>query len=167
MAEIHAFASSAEILALFLLPSLVAQLRSKQTGHYGNAGRMSVYNSYGKCAIKSRSMIVDIGIDPKVAWERAAAELFESTSLRQKGCPRDAFLGLCGEGQVKGVHPGNYTRSKKNKEYALFACAKLRATPSLNVSPSSLWCALGVNKAHNGQMDVVIALWQEGLIDTR
>jgi len=38
-----------------------------------------------------------------------------------KGCPRGAFLELCEAGMIKGIASGKYTRSKRNKEYAIDA----------------------------------------------
>ena len=61
---------------------------------------------------------------PVEAWESAVAEIFPvSLSLQKKACPRGAFLGLCEGGLVSGIARGHYTKSKRNKEYALKAGA--------------------------------------------
>lgn len=130
-----------------------------------NLAEVPTNNRYGQCAIKSHNMVVTRGFDPKVAWKRAAKDLFQTDACRKKGCPREAFLGLCQEGRVKGVRPGNYTDSTKNKEYALLACEKLRQNSNLATSSILLWRTLVGEKAHNGQMDVVLALWREDLIE--
>ena len=88
-----------------------------------------------------------------------------SLTARKKGCPRGAFLGLCEEGLVKGIPPGSYTASKDNKAYAVRAAALLtegKQTWSVN----ELWRAVAndLEKTHNSQMDVVMALWKNGLI---
>jgi hypothetical protein len=69
-------------------------------------------------------------------------------------------------GLVKGVPPGPYTDSERNRQYALDAVALLRRQPSLAGNASLLWSAVmrGREKEHNQQMDVVIALWKAGLI---
>lgn len=88
-----------------------------------------------------------------------------SAAARKKSCPRGAFLGLCEEGLVKGIPAGRYTTSKDNKAYAVRAVALLTEGTQLR-STSSLWRAVtnGVDKAHNSQMDIVLALWNNHLI---
>ena len=88
-----------------------------------------------------------------------------SPTARKKGCPRGAFLGLCEEGMVKGIPPGQYASSKENKAYAVRA-ATLLAEGTQSWSISALWQAVtnDPGKAHNSQMDVVMALWKNGLI---
>jgi len=98
----------------------------------------------------------------------AASRVLEhSESLQVKSCPKGACLGLCEEVIVVGVTPGNYTRSKDNKSYAVRAAKLLQEEPALiNINPSALWerVSEGEPKAHNSQMDVVLALWKHGLI---
>jgi hypothetical protein len=107
--------------------------------------------------------------NPPVAWDKATSS-FPSTS-QDKSCPKTAFLGLCEAGMVKRVAPGTYTRSRKNKKYAVKAAYMLKASPSLvNLGEKGLWQkvmrSLGepVNKVQNQQMDVVLSLFQNGLI---
>lgn len=83
----------------------------------------------------------------------------------RKGCPKGAFLGICEEGLVQGIRPGQYTRSKDNKRYAVEAIKALKETPSLTGDPDALWRAVPDHPLNeNGQMDVVISLWERGLI---
>ncbi len=78
-----------------------------------------------------------------------------------------AFLGLCKEGLVVGVEPGNYAKSSKNGEYAVDAVKVLRKNKYLASQPDFLWKKVAGNtKPQNGQMDVVIGLWEAGLIGT-
>jgi hypothetical protein len=88
-----------------------------------------------------------------------------SPIARKKGGPRGAFLGLCEEGLVKGIPPGQYTMSKHDKAYAVRAAALL-VEGTQNWSISALWQAVtdDPGKTHNSQMDVVMALWKNGLI---
>jgi len=88
-----------------------------------------------------------------------------STSARKKGCPRGAFLGLCEDGLVKGIPAGQYTAAKDNKACAVRA-AELLSEGTQRLSISELWRAVtdDPEKAHNSQMDVVLALWKNGLI---
>ena len=104
---------------------------------------------------------------PERAWESAVREVFpDSKSCQEKSCPRGAYLGLCEEGLVHGVPSGSYTRSKLNKSYAVSAVSLLRARPRLAENADTLWqLAVGESrKVHNGQMDVVLALWDDGYI---
>ena len=56
------------------------------------------------------------------AWERCAKNEFSnSESSANKSCPKNAFLGLCDAGKIKGISVGEYSDSKLNKSYALSA----------------------------------------------
>jgi hypothetical protein len=82
--------------------------------------------------------------------------------------PRGAFLGLCEEGLVKGIPAGKYAASKDNKAYAVEAVALL-TEDARKWSTGELWRAVSNDpvKAHNSQMDVVMALWKNDLIVRR
>ena len=106
------------------------------------------------------------GTGPAKRWESAMEKLYPtSPSAQKKGCPRGAFLGLCEEGLVKGIPAGRYTASKENKAYAVQAVVLL-TEGARNWSIGELWRAVsnGAEKTHNSQMDVVLALWNNGLI---
>ena len=92
--------------------------------------------------------------------------LFSFSEYSIKGCPKNSFLALCETGQIKGVQAGKYTRSRKNKSYALFALELLKQNPELANQPNKLWKLIPgcTGKVHNSQMDVVLALWNEKLI---
>ncbi len=124
-------------------------------------------NKYGTVAL----LAVQMGSRETAGecWSVAAEKVFaHSPSSRAKGCPRGAFLGLCEEGLVKNIPPGHYTKSKDNKSYALRAVALLINGATYS-TPKSLWSQVmnGSEKAHNNQMDVVLALWENGLITAR
>lgn len=125
-------------------------------------------NKYGQAAIMAVKLINTKRADsPRTAWEMATTELLgNGTSSQSKVCPRNTFLALCETGKVKGVEPGAYTRSKRNKEYALEALELLADNPSLSNDPNKLWSIIqnGVKKSYNSQMDVVVALWINKLI---
>ena len=52
---------------------------------------------YGHAAILATNIVrKDQSISPRIAWDTAVGMIFQdSTSSQQKGCPRNAFLGLC------------------------------------------------------------------------
>ncbi|WP_406660612.1 hypothetical protein V7O66_12345 [Methanolobus sp. ZRKC3] len=125
-------------------------------------------NKYGEAALKAVELFESgINMDPRDAWELIANDIFaDSPSCRRKGCPKSAFLGLCEEGLVRGIPKGSYTRSQKNKGYALKAIELLKENPNLSSNPNKLWkMIISEPKAHNSQMDVVVALWANGLIE--
>jgi len=126
---------------------------------------MANYNTYGLCTVKA--MQSNFGsLHPLELWEKAAKELFESKNSQEKSCPKNTFLGLCEQGLVKGIPKGNYTKSVKNKEYALKAIAILKQNKETTFSPKELWEKLEIgDKRSNSQMDVVLALWEHGLIN--
>jgi hypothetical protein len=127
-------------------------------------------NKYGNAAINATHMFNNKAAKtPLDAWNQTTIELFgANTPAQRKGCPKNAFLGICEEGLVRGVPKGNYTyRSDSlNKAYAVEAVELLRGNPLLANDKNGLWKEVmrGVKKQHNSQMDVVLALWEKGLI---
>jgi len=121
---------------------------------------------YGTCAEIAAEKATN-GVDPITAWKQAADAVFpNSVSSRIKGCPRDAFLGLCEDGLITGIPAGSYTRSRLNKSYAMRAVSILRTHREFASDQYGLWHRVqdGNSKAHNGQMDVVLALWRGGVL---
>lgn len=121
--------------------------------------------TYGKSAILAVKLIDSKQVrDPLQAWERATSILMKNKWSQKKNCPRGAFLGLCEEGLVKGIPKGDYTRSVKNKGYAVKAVELLHQTSTLP-KKSELWGKITGNKiAYSGQLDVVLSLWDNDLI---
>ena len=121
-------------------------------------------NKYGEAALMASSQ--PFAGTPESRWRSALEKLYPSSLTSQKKiCPRGAFLGLCEEGLIKGIPAGNYTASKENKAYAVRAAALL-AEGTQSWSVNSLWKAVSDDseKAHNSQMDVVMALWKNDRI---
>lgn len=128
-------------------------------------------NKYGVTALEAVQLCTkQPSLSPKKAWQTAANKCFgESTSAADKGCPKNAFLGLCEEGLIEGIEPGSYTRSKKNKQYALKAVEILKRFPSSAIDPKQLWDLVLPGKiiTHNSQMDVVLSLRKACLIKNK
>ena len=123
-----------------------------------------LYNYYGLTAIDAVKLFKK-SMCCKDSWIKAIHEITISKSAQEKGCPKNTFLGLCEEGLVKGIPKGNYTESIKNKDYALEAIKILKASPNKSFTPKELWSKLKLgDKRHNSQMDVILGLWNEGLI---
>ncbi|MFH1940717.1 MAG: hypothetical protein ABIL68_01335 [bacterium] len=103
--------------------------------------------------------------DPRVAWGRAVQETFGKKKRGLFGIrAKEAYFGLCEEGEVEGVTPGDYAQSKEDKKVALTALRLLRETPELAKSSRKLWKLVEPHKPEKGQIRVVIALWNEGII---
>ena len=123
-------------------------------------------NRYGEAALMAVRQVPSASINPVALWDNAMQRLYPtSPTARKKSCPRGAFLGLCEEGLVKGIPAGKYTTSKDNKAYAVQAAALL-TEGTRKWSIGELWQAITNDheKTHNCQMDVVLALWKNGLI---
>src|SRR5579862_5565047 len=121
-------------------------------------------SGYGKASVSAaRECQQNPALNPADAWMAAVSREFTSEESRKKCCPRGAFLGLCEEGLVIGVPQGTYTTSRSNKAYAISAVSLLRDSPELIDDLSELWRRVS-HKKHNQQMQVVAALWREGLL---
>ncbi|WP_420042219.1 DUF6979 family protein [Anaeromyxobacter dehalogenans] len=129
---------------------------------------------YGNAALRATELVSNRTCRaPSDAWSIAIKELFPSSpSSQKKACPKGAYLGLCEEGLILGVPRGSYTRSDDNKRYAVDAVQLLRREPDLadasarDSGATNLWLLVmrGKRKTPNHQMDVVLSLWNHGLI---
>lgn len=100
------------------------------------------------------------------AWLNAARICNKSVSVQKKGCPKNAFLGLAESGLIKNV-PAKFSHQpqSRNAQYAIKAVKLLKQEPCLAENKKRLWnAAMEAPKEHNGQMGVVLALWNKGLI---
>ena len=86
--------------------------------------------------------------------------------MQKKSAPKSAFLGLCEAGVVAGVASSEAGAENRNKEYAVKAVELLRAGTHHTIP--ALWTAVaeGDEAPHAAQLDVVMALWKNGLIVT-
>lgn len=126
-------------------------------------------NRYGLAAVDAVKLIEkDKAITPREAWDKALANYYAITAAAfAKGCPREAFLGLCEEGMIRGVHSEDYTSSIDNKNYAIKAVKMIKEDHSLTNNLSRLWKLVTFPKdiKQNSQMSVVVELWKNGLIN--
>jgi hypothetical protein len=122
-------------------------------------------NKFGEAALIAARLEVPASVTAAERWDTAVRQVYpEKPYLQKKTAPRAAFLGLCEKGLVKGVPAGEGTGSDKNRAYALAAVELLRAGTHRTVN--ALWAAVteGDESAHNAQMDIVLALWKNGMI---
>lgn len=122
---------------------------------------------YGRTAVKAAELCRKDKVSPVEAWDKAAMEVFpHSVTSRTKGCPKHTFLALCQEGLINEIGEGFYTRSQKNKDYAVKAVEKIKEDRHLIYDFKKLWHEVSENKvSHNSQMDVVVALYLEDFLD--
>lgn len=127
-------------------------------------------NKYGVVAVRAVQLLRERNVEPLTAWKTVATEVFGAgTWSQRKGCPKNAFLGLCEAGVVRGIVKGRYVEksgSQKNKNYAIQAVQILRDKPKLADDKLGLWREVlnGAEMSHNSQMDVVLSLWNNNLI---
>ena len=102
-------------------------------------------NRYGEAALMAVKMeTYGKAITPLERWDDAVRKLYPTTIAGQKkGGPRGAFLGLCEAGLVKGIPAAPSGSHNRNRVYAVKD---------------------GEEVPHASQMDVVMALWKNGLI---
>lgn len=123
-------------------------------------------SGYGKLvAAYAKELIAHQGRPSSQGWEDFALKTGFPQSSAKKGCPKSAFLALCQKGFISGIPAGYYTSSKKNGKYAVEAARILQNNPALRNNPGELWYSIPDHPGtYNQQMDVVCALWNEGLI---
>ncbi|MGE6666670.1 DUF6979 family protein [Paenibacillus xylanexedens] len=124
---------------------------------------------YGDAAVRTVKYLSEHKQDsPNKAWDEVTIQIFgEGSSSQKKGCPKNTFLGLCEEGLLEGIPRGIYTNSKKNKGYGLKAVKILgKIDKDKDINQRVLWKEVIEDQdiKYNSQMDVVLALWREGMI---
>lgn len=112
----------------------------------------------------ARTYVLSRGMGPAEAWDEAA----KKAGKKAKGYPRSTFLALAEAGLVKGIPPGPYLeRGGDVREYAVRMIELLVADDDYEDDPEELFSvATKGRNPEGGQIDVVFALWNHGLIDT-
>lgn len=118
---------------------------------------------YGRAALTAVSSLKsNAGPEPESAWLEAVASETKSEESRKKCCPKGAFLGLCGAQLLKMVTTSACVPNE-NGGYAVAAVKLLRRDRRLANDKAALWGQIPGAPVHqNGQMDVVLALWNNG-----
>jgi hypothetical protein len=129
---------------------------------------------YGATAVRAAQLLRGGCKSPEVAWETIAREVFsEAAESQKKACPKEAFFGLCESGFLRGVSVNIRPAlgESPNRQYAVVAVRLLANQPDLAEGTKvALWRRVlevleaDPNKRPNEQLDVVLALWNEGLI---
>lgn len=128
-------------------------------------------NKYAKVAIEVAEELQSMKkeeqkkIDLGDLWkEKCKENEFKEASIK-KGCPRLAFIGLCENNLIKGIEIKNSDKESLNKNYAVEA-VKVLKNDKKNYTFKELWEEIGnKDKKHNSQMNIVLALWEKGMIE--
>ena len=123
-------------------------------------------NRYGEAALQAvRMNLYGKALTPVERWQDAVQKLYPTQAGQKKKAPREAFVGLCDAGLVKGITVDNNSVGNRNKDYAVAAVELLRAGTHKTVT--QLWSAVTDSDGteHACQMDVVLALWKNNLIN--
>lgn len=128
-------------------------------------------NKYAKVAIEVAEELKNMKkeeqkkIDLGDLWkEKCKENEFKEASIK-KGCPRLAFIGLCENNLIKDIEVKNSNEESLNKNYAIEA-AKVLKNNKRNYTGKELWEEIGnKDKKHNSQMNIVLALWEKGMIE--
>lgn len=125
---------------------------------------------YGKVAVEVvRNYRADLALSEQ--WDTQLKKL----SVPEKGCPKNAFLGLCSEGMVKGISKHDYVKkNNKNKKHAIGLYEIYKNNRSLPQKiiyeiyskQSAYKNRKGIEAvlSNNNQFDVVICLLEAGLL---
>ncbi len=125
-------------------------------------------NKFGEAALIAARLDVPSSVPATDRWDTAVRQLYpEKPYLQRKTAPRATFLALCEAGLVKGVARGESSPVSANQRYALRAIEFLQqGTTTGGVNVLWAYATAGEDVSHNAQMDVVLALWKNGLILT-
>lgn len=117
---------------------------------------------YFRVARQAYWYVINESTPPIDGWQKAAREIITSNSTKDKACPRATFIGLCESGDLKSVAGIKQSKSH-NYQYAKFAIQAWKKDNT--ISKMSMWNMIrqhfpdgAIN--HQGQLDVVIGLWQ-------
>lgn len=128
-------------------------------------------NKYSKIAIEVAEELKNMKkeeqkkIDLGDLWkEKCKENEFKEASIK-KGCPRLAFIGLCENNLIKDIEVKNSNKESLNKNYVVEA-VKVLKNDKRNYTSKELWEEIGnKDKKHNSQMNIVLALWEKGMIE--
>ena len=94
-------------------------------------------------------------------WKDSCEEMELKTSMRDKICPKNSFLGVLKSGVLDLNIKWKKDELKGNRVYSIEAIKVLRKEKT-NLIARELWEKIGnKDKRHNGQMDVVLAFWDK------
>jgi hypothetical protein len=117
---------------------------------------------YGDVAIQAVGLLKsNSSFEPESAWNKSLTHLKKP----RKGCPKNIFILLCSNGLIKGISKSNHdNRIRENRDNLLTILRKLDFENTDFRYYSTVWRDLGINKGHQGEIDILYALYQEDLL---
>ena len=115
------------------------------------------------------------GQAPPEAWREALSAVYSDRQLENQlkhTCPKWAFSGLCQEGELRGIAAGSSppATDRQSAKFAREALNVLRREPELAEDKAALKRRVfGMRgeegfRTPNGEVEVVLALWEAGLM---
>lgn len=122
--------------------------------------------NYGEIAVKAVELMeTEVVSNPDIAWEKAVKELFsDETQSRTRKVAKDTFLALCEEGKIVGINLCKTNCSKQTKKEVLNLLKLIKHHPIMSNLPQGLLAISPSGKLKKGQLSVIVALWNNGLI---
>jgi hypothetical protein len=128
-------------------------------------------NQFYEITLKALNKLESIdNINSKVIakyWQEALIDLNKNYS---KGCPQNSFASLILNNHVVFEGKKSLLNDTNTKEYKYCLCAIdiLKSSNDIRFSSTNLWRmvinSLKLSRSHQGEMDVVLALWESGRI---
>ena len=128
---------------------------------------------WANAAVYAVNIIKDQNLSPEEAWFKAISTYTKSYETRIKQCPKHVLVDLYYHNKLKLDRPIHHVRQDLtiNGRYALKAIELLIKDRSLANNKNELWTRTMLelkehpNKTKNGQMDIVIALYDKNLLN--
>lgn len=89
-------------------------------------------NQFALVAKAAYRLMVEELKSPESAWDQSVSLIVKSASTMEKFCPREVFLGLCGQGMLIDI-PRKYGTHNKNYGYARWVIRIWMKDPSLSI----------------------------------
>ncbi|MGL5581688.1 MAG: DUF6979 family protein [Cetobacterium sp.] len=97
-------------------------------------------------------------------WMKNCKKVGLAESTSKKGCPKNAFLGVIRCISLKLKIDWGTIKINKNQNYAMEAIRKIKEINKI-WRPLELWKAIDKQINHDGQMNIVLILWEKGMIE--
>ena len=103
--------------------------------------------------------------DIKNIWEESCIEYGKKDSIVKKGCPKNAFIGILKE---LNLNIQWEEKESKNAYYSRIGINILKNNRDKKYTKQELWKEILKElkiekKSHNGQVDVILALWNKNI----
>jgi len=117
---------------------------------------------YGKVALRAVDIYLSQKIkDPGKAWDQSI--ILEGKA--HKGCAKGAFLTLCAKGYIKYISKGEYDKALREvKDHTLFAIKNIKLDITDFTNHKKVWDDLNLIVSHQGEIDIIYALYKNDLL---